>query len=107
MSDHNSFKIQMSTSQDVRDLKVCLAHCCSRYTGTLPYWRIYPSSHRLLLTVPSHCHYETVTSRTVLSSLTKTFSMFGYPHGVASDNGPQFISEEFSEYMQQHDIEHR
>ena len=33
--------------------------------------------------------------------------MFGYPHRVASDNGPQFISEQFSEYIQQHDIEHR
>ena len=33
--------------------------------------------------------------------------MFGYTHRVASDNGPQFISEEFSEYMKQHNIEHR
>ena len=55
---HDSFKIQMSTSQDVRDPKVCLAHGCSRYTGTLPYWQIYPPSHRLSLTVPSHCHYK-------------------------------------------------
>ena len=90
------------------DPEVCIAHCCCRYTGTLPCRRIIVL---LLIDYRSYYHViaimKTVTSQTVLNSLTKTFSMFGYPHRVASDNGPQFISEEFSEYMQQHDIGHR
>ena len=43
--DHNSFKMQVSATQDVRDPEVCMAHCFCRYTGTLSYRRIHSSSH--------------------------------------------------------------
>ena len=63
----------------------------------------YPTGAYILLLFDYRSRYpviaimKTVTSQTVLNSLTKTFSMFGYPHRVGSDNGPQFTSEEFSE----------
>ena len=33
-------------------------------------------------------------------------SIFGLPEHIVSDNGPQFISEEFKLYLQKNDIQH-
>ena len=33
--------------------------------------------------------------------------MFGYPKRVCTDNGPQFIADKFSSYLQRYAIEHR
>ena len=48
---------------------------------------------------------STVTSK-IVSFLTSTFARFGIPYSLRTDNGPQFISEEFQNFVQANGIEH-
>ncbi|KAL8610172.1 hypothetical protein ACOMHN_005946 [Nucella lapillus] len=50
---------------------------------------------------------RTVTSQKVLRELEKIFATHGLPKSVTTDNGPQFISEDFERYMMENDINHR
>ena len=48
---------------------------------------------------------STVTSK-VISCLEEMFARHGLPESLTSDNGPQFISAEFGEYMSQEGVRH-
>ena len=48
---------------------------------------------------------STVASK-VISSLEEIFARHGLPESLTSDNAPQFIATEFSEYMEQQGIRH-
>ena len=48
---------------------------------------------------------KTDTSKTI-EKLRHLFSTFGLPEHIVSDNGPQFISEEFKLFLQYNDIQH-
>jgi len=37
---------------------------------------------------------KSITTQNSIKSLEKTFTMFGYPHTITSDNGTQFHAEE-------------
>jgi hypothetical protein len=43
----------------------------------------------------------------VIAALSDIFARFGFPHSLKSDNGPQFVSEEFRRYLRENGIEHR
>ena len=43
---------------------------------------------------------STVASK-VLSCLEEIFARHGLPESLTSDNGPQFVATEFTEYMEQ------
>ena len=47
------------------------------------------------------------TSRAVIDKLKCHFTRFGIPSILVSDNGPQFISDEFNNFVNTWDIEHR
>lgn len=47
------------------------------------------------------------TSKSVITKLKCHFARFGCPQILISDNGPQFVSDEFEEFMNEWDIEHR
>uniref|UniRef100_A0A3B3T9U7 Gypsy retrotransposon integrase-like protein 1 n=1 Tax=Paramormyrops kingsleyae TaxID=1676925 RepID=A0A3B3T9U7_9TELE len=47
-----------------------------------------------------------VTSATVIKFLSAVFSREGYPLEVVSDNGPQFVSGEFTAFLAERDIKH-
>jgi hypothetical protein len=47
------------------------------------------------------------TSKTVITKLKCHFARFGSPQVLVSDNGPQFVSDEFENFMNEWDIEHR
>ena len=49
---------------------------------------------------------KTVNSVNIIKSLEKTFSLFGYPAKITTDNGPQLKSSEFKTYLSTHNIEH-
>ena len=49
---------------------------------------------------------KTVNSVNIIKSLEKTFSLFGYPAKITTDNGPQFKSSGFKTYLSTHNIEH-
>lgn len=48
---------------------------------------------------------ETTTSKTI-ACLTKMFARFGLPQGLRTDNGPQFVSHEFREFLKSNAIQH-
>ena len=50
---------------------------------------------------------KTITSQKIIASLTSMFVTHGLPFSITSDNGPQFISNEFESYLALNDIKHR
>ena len=49
---------------------------------------------------------QNTDSKTVCGILEKLFFMLGMPHTIVSDNGPQFVSEEFQNWIKKYDITH-
>ncbi len=48
---------------------------------------------------------STTVSQTI-SVLQKMFATHGLPEQIVSDNGPQFVSSEFAEFMKQNGVKH-
>lgn len=48
----------------------------------------------------------TITSDNAISFLTSIFSRFGNPNSIVTDNGTQFTSAEFAEFLKSRDIQH-
>ena len=46
------------------------------------------------------------TSDKIIKRLDKTFSMFGYPHELLTDSGPQFTYHQFMTYLKAHNIKY-
>ena len=72
-----------------------------------------PSGENLLVLLDYHSRYPIVhtlnrssTSAEIIKKLEKTFSLFGYPQRIICDNGKQFISTEFKQFLSIHNIEH-
>ena len=47
-----------------------------------------------------------ISSEQIISKLRKTFSIFGYPVKILTDNDKQFISAEFTQFLKSHNIHH-
>ena len=57
------------------------------------------------------CYYEidimtSTVAFKVISSLEEIFARHGLPESLTSDNGPQFVATEVTEYMEQQGIRH-
>ena len=50
---------------------------------------------------------KSVTSGKMISCLEAMFATHGLPLSIKTDNGPQFVSEEFEAYLKDNNIEHR
>ena len=46
------------------------------------------------------------TSASTIAALRRNFALFGLPHHIVSDNGTQFTSEEFQQFLQRNGIRH-
>lgn len=72
-----------------------------------------PSGDSLFVVVDYYSRYVEVeimrntTTDRIIKSLHKMFQTHGLPIQIVTDNGPQFISAEFKDFMEQLDIEHR
>lgn len=72
-----------------------------------------PSGDYLFVVVDYYSRYVEVdimkktTSDKIVKSLHRMFATHGLPLQIVTDNGPQFISSEFEDFMEQEDIEHR
>lgn len=72
-----------------------------------------PSGDSLLVLVDYYSRYMEVdvlrstTSQVVICRLDAQFARHGIPIGLRTDNGPQFVSEEFVQYLSQMGIKHR
>ena len=60
------------------------------------YYSSYPEAYIL----------KEITSREVIKALTDIFARFGFPEELVSDNGKQFISEEFEAFLKLCGIRH-
>ena len=49
---------------------------------------------------------STTSATQTIATLRQLFSAYGLPEQVVSDNGPQFISEEFADFMKKNGIKH-
>lgn len=69
-----------------------------------------PSGHSLFVIVDYFSRFteaivmRTITARLTIEALHETFSRFGVPESIRSDNGPQFISNEFKSYCEEYGI---
>ena len=69
--------------------------------------------HQHLVIVDQYSGYlfvrrlNTITSRAVIKVMEEMFNLFGYPEWVISDNGRQFASREFNEFLTERGIQPR
>ncbi|MCP3665847.1 MAG: transposase family protein, partial [Gammaproteobacteria bacterium] len=49
---------------------------------------------------------KTITSTYIINWLREIFARYGNPGAIVSDNGPQFISREFTDFLASKDIYH-
>ncbi|XP_062699942.1 uncharacterized protein K02A2.6-like, partial [Aedes albopictus] len=72
-----------------------------------------PSGHFLLVLVDYFSRFTEVivmkqtTTELTVNALFETFSRFGVPETLRSDNGPQFISEQFKNFCKEYGIVHQ
>ena len=72
-----------------------------------------PSGHSLLVIVDYYSRFyevevmQSTTAENIIDRLADTFCRHGLPNTIKSDNGPQFTSNEFREYCEQHNIIHQ
>ena len=50
--------------------------------------------------------HSSTTSQHTITVLQHLFSMYGLPLQLVSDNGPQFISSDFVEFMKKNGVKH-
>ena len=59
--------------------------------------------------VDAHSEFFATSSTTIhktIKMLSQLFAAYGLPEEIASDNGPQFVSEEMHHFMKKHGIQH-
>ena len=55
---------------------------------------------------PEIVEMDSTTTQRTITELQKLFSAYGLPLQLVSDNGPQFISEDFAQFMKSNGIKH-
>ena len=85
---------------------------------TVPWQRVHVdyagpvSGKMLLIIVDAHSKWpevftmSTTTSSKTITKLRETFARFGLPEQLVSDNGPQFVSEEFETFLRMNGVKH-
>ena len=72
-----------------------------------------PSDEHILVVVDYYSRYfetvtlRSVTSKKIINALKPTFTRWGIPCSLRTDNGPQFMSAEFQQFLREHGVEHR
>ncbi|KAK3097548.1 hypothetical protein FSP39_010680 [Pinctada imbricata] len=72
----------------------------------------FPTGESLFVVVDYYSRYYEIeimrktTSDKIIDALEKMFLTHGLPYSITSDNGPQFISEEFATYVEENAIIH-
>ena len=72
----------------------------------------FPSGENLLVVIDYYSRYQEVaimkktTSERIVTQLEAMFARHGIPRTIRSDNGPQFVSDEFKDYLRNNGIKH-
>ena len=73
----------------------------------------FPSGESLLVLVDSCSRWSEVfilkstTAAVIINRMKSCFAVHGLPEEIVTDNGPQFVAEEFDSYLRDHSITHR
>jgi transposase InsO family protein len=71
-----------------------------------------PGGEYLFVVVDYYSRYfevdilKSILSRNIIDCLDRIFAMHGIPESLKTDNGPQFISSEFKDYMMVNGVNH-
>ena len=72
-----------------------------------------PSGESILVVVDYFSRFlevailKSTTSAKIIEAISPMFARFGVPFSLRTDNGPQFVSEEFETFLRSHGVEHR
>ena len=72
----------------------------------------FPTGESVFVVVDYYSRYYKIeimrktTSDKIVDALDKMFLVHGLPYSITSDNGPQFVSEEFANYMEENAMIH-
>ena len=72
-----------------------------------------PTGESILVVVDYYSRFlevailKSTTTAKIIEAITPMFARFGVPFSLRTDNGPQFVSEEFESFLQAHGVEHR
>lgn len=72
-----------------------------------------PTGESILVVVDYYSRFlevailKSTTSTKIIEAITPMFARFGVLFSLRTDNGPQFVSEEFESFLQAHGVEHR
>ena len=50
---------------------------------------------------------KSITAEKAVGALNRILCMHGYPQSITTNNGPQFIRQAITKYIQEHGIHHR
>ena len=73
----------------------------------------FPSGESLLVLVdlcsrwPEVFILKSTTAAVIINRMKSCFAVHGLPEEIVTDNGPQFVAEEFDSYLRDHSITHR
>jgi hypothetical protein len=73
----------------------------------------FPSGESLLVLVDSCSRWPEVfiikstTATVIINRLKSCFAVHGLPEKIVTDNGPQFVADEFNSYLREHGIGHK
>ena len=85
---------------------------------TKPWQRVHvdfagPFKGRMLMVAvdahskwPEVCEMSSTTTANTVRALRQLFAAYGLPEQIVSDNGPQFISADFAEFMKMNGVKH-
>ena len=73
----------------------------------------FPTGEYILVIVDYYSRYflvsimKTITTEKLIAVMEKAIDFLGLPYSVTTDNGPQFVSREFEDYLRGINVEHR
>ena len=67
------------------------------YLVVVDYYSIYITVHELV---------DTTNAASIVHELEHLFCMVGIPNSIVSDNGTQFMSDRFKQFVRKWDIQH-
>ena len=76
------------------------------------FFNPFPGGESILVVVDYYRRFfevvvmKSTKSHDVIRALNPIFARYGYPFSLKSENGPQFVSEEFEAYLRENGIQH-
>ena len=118
-----------SIDQDIED-KVRSCHTCTKVANTPPTAPLHPwawptrpwqrvhvdfaeyKGHQFLVMIDAHSKWPEIfpmnstKADSTIAVMRRLFSSYGYPEEVVSDNGPQFTSQQFADFLRLNGVRH-